>query len=211
MKPFVILASVLVLGAAVSSSAAEEPARADVPARAGTPAVKAEADPLFAPRTASPYGTDSYSRLGLAGSPLPRSGGLPGGSLLDPDRLSLRHSLSFGYASSSGAGDRSSGLWLTEIGYRFSQPLFLSVDVGASTASGSGYEGNGQDVFLGGMSLQYRPSRHFQMSLSYRNVPSSAQPAYWMNRSPYGGFGSRGAWGSFPSGPDEEPETPESP
>jgi hypothetical protein len=102
---------------------------------------------------------------------------LLGSGLLDASRFSLRHSVSYGVYSGS-EGSRSSGLWLSELGYRLADPLEVSVDVGMVLDPERGELFNAENVYLHGLNLDYRPSRNFQMRLSYRNLPPNSPYRY---------------------------------
>jgi len=109
------------------------------------------------------------------------SRGLVGSGLFDASRFSLRNSVSYGVASGS-QGSRSSGLWLSEIGYRLADPLHLSVDVGAVLNPTNGEFLSTDNIYLHGFNLDYHPSGKFQVSLSYRNIPGNAAAAQWLSR-----------------------------
>lgn len=100
--------------------------------------------------------------------------------LLDLSRLDVSHSLSYSFASGSRMGSRSGGLWLTELGYRISDPLRISVDVGA-TINTTGNEPlfNEKNIFLSGFNLDYSPSNKFRLNISYVNSPPNGPSDYW--------------------------------
>lgn len=107
----------------------------------------------------------------------PPSTSLLRSGLLDFSRFDLSHSVSFGYSSGTG-GSRSGGLWLTRLGYRVSDPLRVSVDVGATLdPSGQGAFLSEKSFFLKGFNLDYRPSKHFLVHVSYVNLPPNAATA----------------------------------
>jgi hypothetical protein len=109
------------------------------------------------------------------------SRGLLGSGLFDSKRLSLRSSVSYGFSSGT-TGPRSSGLWLSEIGYRLADPLRLSVDVGAVLNPTDGEFLSPNNIYLHGFNLDYRTGDKFQLSISYRNLPSNASAAEWLSR-----------------------------
>jgi len=109
------------------------------------------------------------------------SKGLLGSGLFDSSRLTLNHSVAYGVTSGS-FGTRNSGLWLSEIGYRISDPLRLSVDVGAVLNPEGGQFLSTDNIYLHGFNLDYRPSPGTHFSLSYRNIPANAAAASWMTR-----------------------------
>jgi hypothetical protein len=98
----------------------------------------------------------------------PPSAGLLGSGLLS--RIDVNHSLSYGMTSSS-AGTQSGGLWLTQVGYQASRPLRFSLDVGAAIDPSNGWM-NENSFFLHRLAMDYQPSRHFQLHISYVNVPA---------------------------------------
>lgn len=114
--------------------------------------------------------------------------------LLDLSRIEISHSLSYGFSSSSW-GSESGGLWTTRASYRISNPLAVSVDVGAliNPAGGEPFLST-ENIFLRGVNLDYRPSKHFQLYVAYRNYPANASPAFRAYQDRYG-YG-RGSWGS---------------
>lgn len=116
--------------------------------------------------------------LVFPGLPDQPSVGLSQSGLLDHSRFDVRHSMSFGMSSTS-LGTSSGGLWITELGYRISDPLRVSVDIGAALDTGGGPV-NHSPVFVHGFNLDYRPSRNFQVSVSYRNAPGGVSPALGM-------------------------------
>jgi hypothetical protein len=118
----------------------------------------------------------------------PPSSNLLRSGLLDFSRFDVSQSLSFGYSSGFG-GNRSAGLWVTELGYRVSNPLRVSVDVGAVLdPSGQGSFLNEKSFFLKGFNVDYRPSKNFLLNISYVNLPSSAAPALGYRLPGYGPY-----------------------
>jgi hypothetical protein len=138
-----------------------------------------------------------------SGGPLPGfepaapSAGLLGSGLLDLSRLDVSHSLSYGMTSSS-AGSQSGGLWLTQVGYQASRPLRLSMDLGMTIHPSQGWM-NENSFFLHRLAMDYQPSRHFQLHVSYVNVPAQAGSVFGVAPNPGFGWGSR-SWGD-PAGP----------
>lgn len=120
--------------------------------------------------------------------------GLLNSGLVDLSRLELSHSLSYSFSSSSTYGNRSGGLWLTRASYRISNPLKLAVDVGAVLdPTGDGPLMDENSFFLRGVELNYKPSKSFQINVSYQNLPAKVQSVL-----PFGGYGYgyRRPWGS---------------
>jgi len=144
---------------------------------------------LAAPLGASPPQTNPQVFTGVQTAPSPN---LLNSGLLDFSRFNLRHSLSYSHVS-SGFGSSSAGLWVTSLGYRASEALQVSADVGALiNPTGDGPVLSENSFFLRGVNVNYRPSRNFMLNISYVNVPASAP--YGMGGPGYG-FGYR-PWGS---------------
>jgi hypothetical protein len=140
------------------------------------------------PATASIPDATPPSIANMTPSP---SVGLIRSGLLDLSRLELSHSLSFSVSSSSW-GTHSGGLWLTRAAYRISDPLRLAVDVGAALdPMGDGPLLDENSFFLRGLELDYRPSKHFQLNISYVNLPAKAASTLYGRH----GLGYR-SWGS---------------
>jgi hypothetical protein len=125
----------------------------------------------------------------LGGSENPSAGLLKSG-LIDFSRLSVSNSLTFGTSSSSVYGNQSGGLWLTRFGYRVSNPLQLSVDVGAVlNTTGQGPVLNEKNLFLRGFEMNYHPSNAFQLNIAYRYWPAGAaglDNMFGLGSSPWG-------------------------
>jgi len=115
------------------------------------------------------------------------SAGLLNSGLLDFSRFDVHNSLSYSFSSSSQFGSSSAGLWLTEFGYRVSDPLRLSVAVGATLDPSSESLFSEKNIFLRGFNLDYRPSRNFQLNVSYVNTPPAAAQALGYSGWPYAG------------------------
>ncbi len=130
----------------------------------------------------------------LSGLTTEPSVGLLNSGLIDLSRLDVSNSLSFGYSSSSAFGSQSAGLWNTRFGYRLSDPLKITVDLGATLNTNGDELLNEKSFFLGGFNLDYRPSDHFQLNISYVNTPRRAWPALG-----YRPGVTRAPWEPFPS------------
>jgi len=138
--------------------------------------------------------TGGLPRAGLAGAP---SADLWRSGLLDKSRFRLDHSLSFTYGT--GGGDSyGAGLWMSRLGYRLADPLRVSVDVGAALNPMGGTLLNEKSFFLGGFHLEYKPSNHFQVNVSYLNLP--ADPSVVRAYRGYRNYGLPQPWSHF-SGP----------
>ena len=146
---------------------------------------------IAAPIFASVPGGNPSAFSGMASEP---SVGLINSGLIDLSRLEVNHSLSFGYTSSSALGSQSGGLWSSRFGYRLSDPLHISVEVGATLDPAGDSMLNEKSFFLGGFNLDYRPSDKFQLNISYVNTPRRAYPALGYRPGAY-----RAPWEPFPS------------
>ena len=113
------------------------------------------------------------------------SAGLLNSGLIDLSRFDLHHSLSYSMSSGSGYRSQSAGLWQTELGYRISDPLRVSLNVGATITPGGESLFNERSVFLQGFNLDYRPSKNFMLNISYVNMPPEAAQALGYGASPY--------------------------
>ena len=116
--------------------------------------------------------------------------------LLDFSRFDVSHSLSYSFTSASRVGSQSGGLWLTELGYRISDPLRISVDVGAViNTTGNGSLLNENNIFLSGFNLDYTPSKNFRLNISFVNPPPNGAPGYLHQR---GSLRTHSPWGIVP-------------
>jgi hypothetical protein len=125
----------------------------------------------------------NYLRSGSA-NPL----GLRPFGLLDPSRMNFRTSYSMSYATSGGRG-LMQGLFMETIGYRLSNPLSLTFNVGVQHTPYSNFGPDGitrSARFVGGAALDWRPSEnmflHFEVA-NYPRVMTGYDP-YW-NPYPY--------------------------
>ena len=137
---------------------------------------------------AAPVRAGGPDSIFLGGGDNPSTGFLKSG-LIDFSRLSVSNSLTFGTSSSSLYGNQSGGLWLTRFGYRVSNPLQLSVDVGAVlNTTGEGPFLNEKNLFLRGFEMNYRPSNNFQLNIAYSHWPAAAgyQNVFGLGSSPWG-------------------------
>jgi hypothetical protein len=93
--------------------------------------------------------------------------------ILDPSRMHMSHSVSFGYASVGGRGV-TQGLYMNTMDYQISAPLLLTTHLGyAFQPSGPAQwnpANNGTD-FVGGADLNWRPTSNTSFRFSfYRNM-----------------------------------------
>ena len=132
------------------------------------------------------YASGPDPLAGVASTP---SSGLLRSGLLDLSRLQVSHSLTFASSSSSLYGNQSGGLWVTRFGYRVSNPLQLSMDLGATiNTSGDGPVLSEKNLFLRGFEMNYRPSNLFQLNIAYRRWPGGPgnQSLYDLGSGPWG-------------------------
>ena len=114
---------------------------------------------------------------------------------LDLDRLEMNHSLSASYMSMGSQGIGVT-MYTNSLRYRISKPLSVSADVSLMfTPFGTMSRQAMNDmsgIFLSRASVDYRPSKNFQLSLQYQRYPYSYHNRYGM--SPFGsGFGVSGS------------------
>ncbi len=102
-------------------------------------------------------------------------------SLIDLSRIKWKHSYSFGYASGSGYSG-SQGLWTSSMFYEFSPKLSLALNLGVSHGGGliTG-DANNSATFLPGFTLDYHPSKKFQMTISVQRVTGGLGPYSYGN------------------------------
>jgi len=122
----------------------------------------------------------------------PQSGLFSG--LFNSANLDMSHSISVGYASSSGGG-MMTGTYLNSMRYRISPKMLLNLKLGFMTQPYSTYEyspqGSNNTRFLGGAELVYRPSKNMIFSIGVNNMPfyysNRAYPSHLYNY-PFGAF-----------------------
>ena len=88
------------------------------------------------------------------------------GGLLDPSRLSVQHSLSFGMGTASGMSMQSQGLYSTLLTYKFSQPVTLHLNFGFPLFSTFSPYGNLNQQNL--TSMEYFRNMPLQASLAWQ-------------------------------------------
>ncbi|MCB9357106.1 MAG: hypothetical protein H6508_04160 [Calditrichaeota bacterium] len=108
--------------------------------------------------------------------------------LLDPSRMKMSHSVSFGYASLGGTGV-SRGLYMNRIDYQLAKPLMLTTHLGYQFQPSGPAEWNpattGQD-FVGAADLTWQPTSNALFRLS---VAKGMAPSNMYGYSPYGSWG----------------------
>lgn len=92
---------------------------------------------------------------------------------LDPSRLKIATSLSFGTF-----GSQASGLQVTSFSYQFQMPLWMNVNLGSTWGGGASSRGANGQFFLEGLDLAFRPSSAFMINVSYRDLRSPLQYGY---------------------------------
>jgi len=145
---------------------------AALPARAQAPAAPGSWD----------SGSSSWSAPDL-GSP---RGGLLPARLFDASRLSIHNSLEFGYSTGGqayGLSNGSAGLFTSSLGYKLSNTMGLSLDVGAHMNPAFGQSGTTKGVFLEGAKLDWHPSHNSLLRVEYRDYRSPLQNPYGFGNS----------------------------
>ncbi len=104
--------------------------------------------------------------------------------LIDPAKLTVRHSMSFGVVSGDGQSVMQS-LYMASFGYKLSDPLTLTLLMGIQDSRFSGQPGYPQSysALLGGVALDWRPSDNFHLHMEMLQIPG-----YYINNG-YGGAG----------------------
>ncbi len=92
------------------------------------------------------------------------------GGLLDPAKLDMSHSISFGYSSAAARyGDGYSGLYQNRLNYKIADPLDLTITLGYAFASPYDQgELSQKERIIPGFALRYQPSDNLLMQISYR-------------------------------------------
>jgi len=109
--------------------------------------------------------------------------------LFDPSRMTFSHSYTMSYLSSGGQSAMR-GLFMETIGYRLSNPLFLTLNLGFLHQPYSSFGPDGltqRGTFIGGAALTWRPSKNMFLHFEVGNYPSngiSGYNPYW-NPFPY--------------------------
>ena len=114
----------------------------------------------------------------------------PGGSglgFLSLNNLDMNHSISVNYMS-MGAQSVGMTMYTNSLRYRISEPLSVSADVSLMFTPFGSISQQARDdmsgIYLRRASIDYRPSKNFQMSLQYNRYPYSYYNPYYMN--PFG-------------------------
>ena len=122
-----------------------------------------------------------------------RSGGInPLGlrpfSFLDPSRMNFQTSYSMSYFSSGSQG-LMQGLFMETVGYRLSNPLSLTLNLGFQHTPYSNFGPDGITRgarFVGGAALNWRPAENMFLHFEVANYPS------------YGSYGYNPYWNPYP-------------
>jgi hypothetical protein len=89
--------------------------------------------------------------------------------LLDPSRMHMSHSLTFGYANSGGQGV-TQGLYMNRLDYQILKPLWITTLVGYRFQPSGPAESNPANTgtqFVGGADLNWRPSSSTSFHFSF--------------------------------------------
>lgn len=133
--------------------------------------------------TNAPLGINEYLRSGSS------SGlGLSSFGLLDPSRMSFSHSYTMSYVSSGNQG-LMQGLFMETIGYRLSNPVSLTLNLGYLHQPYSSYGPDGVfegGAFVGGAALTWRPAHNMFLRFEVANYPT------------YGAYNYQPYWNPFP-------------
>ena len=104
-------------------------------------------------------------------------------SFFDPSKLTMHHSYSMSYYTGGGRSG-SIGYYMNSIEYEFSNPLKIRVDLGylhsPTNMFSNGSAASQSGAFVPGFSIDWRPSKHFNFRLDYRQIPQSQLG--WSNR-----------------------------
>lgn len=109
--------------------------------------------------------------------------------LLDPSRMHMSHSISFGYANAGGRGV-TQGLYLNRLDYQIARPLFMTTYLGYRFQPSGPAEwnpANNGTQFVGGAELNWRPRSDTSFRLSiYRGMyPQSSYYGDYHGWDPY--------------------------
>ena len=138
---------------------------------AATPGVKGPAYSGSRPTVSDWIGQKDYSQPSLG--------------LIDPSRLDVSHTVSVGGAFGGGQSLMQS-LYAANFAYRLSDPLTLNFTVGMQNLK---YNSPGMGDYtspLGGVSLDYRPSKNFRFIASFQRGPYCG---YALNSAPFNYYG----------------------
>ena len=124
--------------------------------------------------------------------------GLNSFGFLDPSRMTFQHSYSMSYLTSGGQGVMR-GLFMESIGYRLSNPLSLTLNLGFMHQPYSSYGPDGITQganFVGGAALNWQPSKNMFLRFEVGRYPAGSQMGYYP------------LWSPMPYGPITQPQTP---
>ena len=92
--------------------------------------------------------------------------------LIDPSRLTVSHSVSFGGSFSNGQSLMQS-LYASCFSYRLSDPLMLTFALGVQNLKYNNVPGiDAQSSLLGGFRLDYKPSDNFRFRIQFQRTPA---------------------------------------
>lgn len=107
--------------------------------------------------------------------------GLQPVGLFDPSRMTFQHSYSMAYLSSGGQSAMR-GLFMETIGYRLSNPLALTLNLGYLHQPYSSFGPDGLTQggrFVGGAALDWRPSKNMFLRFEVGSYPASSPYGYY--------------------------------
>lgn len=99
-----------------------------------------------------------------------------------PENLEMRHSLSFSYGM---FGDQGMGvsMYTNSLRYRIAEPLTVRADISMLFSpfgsASSMFKNDLSGIFLRRASIDYQPTKDMQISLQYRNMPTSVYDPYY--------------------------------
>ncbi len=107
--------------------------------------------------------------------------GLQSIGLFNPSRMTFSHSISSSYISSGGEGVMRN-MFMETIGYRISQPLTLTMNIGYLQQPYSTFNQNSalsSGRFMGSAALTWRPRDNMFLHLEVGNIPSYGNYGYY--------------------------------
>ncbi|GAB4330659.1 MAG: hypothetical protein Kow0037_06630 [Calditrichia bacterium] len=113
-------------------------------------------------------------------------------NFLDPSKFHMDHHFSMSYMTMGGQG-MMVNTYMNAMTYRFSEPLWLNVNLGIMNSPYSSFKSTNPALqgglqFFGGAELNYRPTENSLISIGVNMLP----PYYGYYGSPY--YYSPGAW-----------------
>lgn len=109
----------------------------------------------------------------------------PGSNLilgfLNPEKLSMHHSLSMGYMSMGSAGGIMINSYTNTIDYQISNPLFLRLNLGIMNSPYNSFQNQALNntQFFGGAELFYRPTENSLIKIGFDMRPGYYGPGFY--------------------------------